>query len=115
MRLLKRAACLLIVSGAMVCQVVALPNAWAQDPIHKLGRGMVNALTGWLELPKHLNLGLQATNPIIGVGQEILQGVSMTVLRSGLGVYEILTFPIPLPKRFASPYERMELHDYAWE
>ena len=91
------------------------PAVWAQDPIHKMGRGMVNVLTGWLELPKHLNLGWQANNPITGVATGLMKGTGLALLRSGVGLYEAVTFPIPLPQGFASPYERMELSDYAWE
>ena len=90
-------------------------QAWAQDPIHKMGRGVVNLLTGWIEVPKQLHIGAQNENPVTGIGQGLLKGVSLTVLRLGTGVYEALTFPIPYPKDFASPYEQMELSDYAWE
>ena len=88
---------------------------WAQDPIHKMGRGVVNVLTGWIELPKQIHLGTQEDNPVIGVGSGLFKGVGLTVLRSGVGIFEALTFPIPYPKGFASPYEGMELNDYAWE
>ena len=90
-------------------------SAWAQDPIHKMGRGVVNLLTGWIEVPKQLHIGAQNENPVTGIGHGLLKGVSLTVLRLGTGVYEALTFPIPYPKDFASPYEQMELNDYAWE
>ena len=101
----------------MACSILvgAGSNAWAQDPIHKVGRGVVNVLTGWIEVPKQLHMGAQGENPIAGVGQGLLKGVSLTVLRLGTGVFEALTFPIPYPKDFASPYEQMELSDYAWE
>ena len=89
--------------------------AWAQDPIQKMGRGIVNVLTGWIELPKQIHLGMQEDNPITGVGKGLLKGASLTLLRGGVGIYEALTFPIPYPKGFASPYEHMELTDYAWE
>jgi putative exosortase-associated protein (TIGR04073 family) len=91
------------------------PAVWAQDPIHKMGRGMVNILTGWLELPKHLHLGTQASNPVTGMMTGLLKGAGLMLLRSGVGLYEAATFPLPVPKGFASPYERMELNDYAWE
>ena len=91
------------------------PAVWAQDPIHKMGRGMVNVLTGWLELPKYLQLGTQASNPMTGLAMGLMKGAGMTLLRSGVGLYETVTFPIPLPKGFASPYEQMALNDYAWE
>ena len=89
--------------------------AWAQDPIHKMGRGVVNVLTGWIELPKQVHMGSQEENPVTGFGWGLVKGAGLTVLRAGMGVYEALTFPIPYPKSFASPYEQMELPDYAWE
>ena len=91
-------------------------SAWAQDPIHKMGRGVVNVLTAWIEVPKQLQLGTQhADNMIAGVGRGLVKGMSMTLVRGGVGLYEALTFPIPIPKDFASPYERMQMDDYAWE
>jgi putative exosortase-associated protein (TIGR04073 family) len=89
--------------------------AWAQDPIHKMGRGVVNVLTGWIELPKQIQLGSQEDNPVVGLGRGLVRGVSLTVIRAGVGVFEALTFPLPYPKAYASPYEHMELNDYAWE
>ena len=103
---------LLALLGALVC---GHSDAWAQDPIHKAGRGVVNVLTGWIELPKQIHLGSQDPNPVSGLGWGLLKGVGLTVLRAGMGIYEALTFPIPYPKAFTSPYEQMELTDYAWE
>ena len=91
------------------------PQALAQDPIHKMGRGIVNVLTGWIELPKQVHEGGQEDNPVIGLGRGFLKGAGLAVLRSGIGVYEVVTFPLPYPKDFASPYERMDLPEYAWE
>ena len=85
------------------------------DPIHKMGRGVVNVLTGWIELPKQIHAGRQDENPIRGLGMGFLKGAGLTILRTGVGLYEALTFPIPYPRGFASPYESMELRDYAWQ
>ena len=93
----------------------ASPLAWAQDPIHKIGRGLVNVLTGWIELPKQIHLGSQEDHPVTGVGWGLVRGAGLTVLRGGVGIFEAVTFPIPYPKDFASPYERMAMPDYAWE
>ncbi len=90
-------------------------SVWAQDPIHKMGRGVVNVLTGWIEVPKNVHLGLQERNPVTGVGKGFAKGVGLTVLRGGVGLFEAMTFPIPYPKDYASPYESWELSDYAWE
>ncbi|MBI2104682.1 MAG: exosortase system-associated protein, TIGR04073 family [Candidatus Omnitrophica bacterium] len=103
--------------AALAISLVGLAGspAWAQDPIHKMGRGVANVLTGWIELPKQIHLGKQEDNPVAGIGWGLLKGAGLTVLRAGVGVYEAVTFPLPYPKGFASPYEQMELTDYAWE
>lgn len=90
-------------------------RTWAQDPIHKMGRGAVNVLTGWLELPKQFHMGTQEQNPVAGMCWGLLKGAGLTVVRAGVGIYEAVTFPLPYPKDYASPYELMELPDYAWE
>ena len=100
------------VIGAIL--VVPAP-AWAQDPIHKVGRGLVNVLTGWIELPKQVALGKQEENPLVGMSMGLVKGAGLTILRGGVGIFEVLTFPLPYPKDFASPYEQMEMPDYAWE
>ena len=100
--------------GACLAMAWAAP-AHAQDPIHKAGRGLTNVLTGWIELPRNFHQGSQEENPLTGAVAGLFKGASLTVLRMGIGVYEAITFPIPYPKAFASPYEQMELPDYAWE
>ena len=91
------------------------PPAMADDPIHKAGRGVVNILTCWIEMPKQLHLGAQEDNPIVGIGTGIGKGVSLTVLRLAMGAYEAVAFAIPYPRGYVSPYEEMQLPDYAWE
>ena len=111
--MMKRTACAMAIAAGIGLWLS--PPAWAQDPIHKMGRGVVNVLTGWIEVPKQIHLGIQEENPVTGVGWGILKGAGLTILRGGVGIYEALTFPIPYPKDFSSPYEQMELTDYAWE
>lgn len=91
------------------------PPAYAQDPIHKLGRGATNVLTCWIELPKNLHLGMQEQNPVLGIGSGLFKGVGLAATRLVLGAYEAVSFPIPFPKAYASPYEGLELTDYSWE
>ena len=91
------------------------PAAWAQDPIHKFGRGAVNVLTCWIELPKNFHLGMQEANPVLGVGGGVIKGIGLAATRFVLGAYEVVSFPVPYPKAYASPYEALELSDYSWE
>jgi len=105
----------MIIVGCSIGVMAVGGPVWAQDPIHKAGRGLVNVLTSWIELPKQIHLGTLEPNPLVGLGRGVLKGVSLTVLRIGVGLYEAVTFPIPYPKRFASPYESMAVTDYSWE
>ncbi len=91
------------------------PPVWAQDPIHKMGRGVVNLITGWVEVPKQMHRGRTDENPFKGFGGGLVRGAGLGLLRMGYGLYEMVSFPFPYPKDFASPYTEMELPDYAWQ
>lgn len=105
----------------MTLGLTAAPPAAAQDPIYqarpvdKLGRGVVNLLTGWIELPKQVHRGGQHPNRLVGLGRGLLRGAGLALLRSGVGLYETVTFAVPYPKGYASLYAQMELPDYAWK
>ncbi len=83
--------------------------------MEKFGRGLVNVATCWIELPKRMAAGGYEDNPWTGIGGGFLRGASLTLLRLGVGAYETLTFPVGYPNHYASPYEGMEMPDYAWE
>ncbi len=105
-----------LVAGFLVMALsIGHPSAYAQDPIHKMGRGIGNVLTCWIELPKNFHLGMQEANPVLGAGVGLLKGAGMAATRLVLGAYETVSFLVPYPKGYASPYEAIELPDYAWE
>lgn len=103
------------IAGLLLATFGCCHTLWAQDPIHKMGRGVVNVLTGWIEIPKHIHQGAQEDNPVVGLGRGLCKGTSLAALRVGVGLYETLTFPLPYPKDYASPYEPMAISDYAWD
>ena len=114
MRLHKRVSVCCFLVLASLLSVGSRP-AWAQDPIHKAGRGVVNILTGWLEVPKHFSLGKEEENPFLGMAWGVVKGTGLGLTRMVVGAYETVTFLIPYPHEYASPYEAMELPDYAWQ
>ena len=67
----------------------------------KLGRGAANFLTGWMEVP--LNIGYRytprdaATSMFTGAALGIMKGV----VRTGVGLYEVVTFFLPYPENYA--------------
>ena len=72
-----------------------------QPAFEKGGRGLSNVLFGWLEIPlnidrrysPHDNVGSMLTGTAVGV----FKGV----IRTGVGLYETVTFFLPYPENFA--------------
>ena len=105
-----------VITSVIVCGLIGgSSEVWAQDPIHKAGRGVVNVLTCWIELPKNIHFGPKEANTLLGDVWGLVRGTGLMATRLAVGAYEAVTFPIPYPKHFASPYEGLELPDYAWE
>lgn len=73
---------------------------FAQDPFTKLGRGVANTLTGWVELPKNIYDTSVEDNAFAGMTLGLAKGAGMTLVRTGAGIYEIATFPFPLPEDY---------------
>lgn len=65
----------------------------------KLGRGVVNGATGWMEVPKQTAIGGQEAG-VPGVVGGFFKGVAMGVARTVVGAVEIATFWAPVPERF---------------
>jgi putative exosortase-associated protein (TIGR04073 family) len=82
----------LILTAATIC--------FANDPFTKLGRGLANTLTGWVELPKNIYSTSVEDNPLAGVTLGLAKGAGMTLVRTGAGIFEIATFPFPLPEDY---------------
>lgn len=78
---------------------IATPS-FAQDATKKLGRGLVNIVTGWIELPKNIYDTSVESNPFAGITIGLAKGLGMTVVRTGAGIYETATFPFPLPQDY---------------
>jgi putative exosortase-associated protein (TIGR04073 family) len=83
----------------LVMLALATPG-YAQDATKKLGRGLVNILTGWVELPKNIYETSVESNPLAGLTIGLAKGLGMTVVRTGAGIYETVTFPFPLPQEY---------------
>jgi len=75
----------------------AAPQALAQTPVRKLGRGIANILSGFLEIPINIVDAAESEGYIASVTYGVVKGVAMTCLRTAVGVYETATFFVPLP------------------
>ncbi len=94
-----------IVKFLVVCLVITAmlgmaSYSYAQDPAKKLGRGLANILTGWVELPKNIYDTSVEENVLSGLTMGLAKGVGMSIVRTGAGVYETVTFPFPIPEDY---------------
>lgn len=89
-----------------VCAVVCMGSPiFADNGFVKLGRGMTNVVTGAGELIRQPVLMSEDYDPVTSFFGGICKGVLATVVRVSAGVYEIVTFPIPLPKGYEAIME----------
>ena len=79
-------------------------------PVDKLGRGLANMVTGVLALPGSIAEGAHengASGAAVGLGK----GIARTIARELVGVYEFVTFPLPVPRGYRPILEP----PYPWE
>ncbi|MFH1552405.1 MAG: exosortase system-associated protein, TIGR04073 family [Candidatus Omnitrophota bacterium] len=94
---MKKFVAILIVAGL----VLALTSpAYAGDAVKKLGRGLANVATSPLELFQGMGDAKTENGIFAGLTWGILKGTVDVVTRAAVGVYEIATFPIPMPKGY---------------
>lgn len=66
--------------------------------MHKLSRGAVGIVSAPLEYVNQYNVLAETRRPISGVVGTVLAGTAMTAKRLINGVYDVVTFPVDLPK-----------------
>ena len=109
------------IAGAVVAAVglCASPRAHAEvastPRIHtagdKLVRGLANFFTGFLEIPRNITIATNEDSVLTGWTVGLGMGLGYTVLRMGVGLYEVVTFPFPLP----ADYEPIVHPEFGWE
>lgn len=78
---------------------------------HKLIRGVANAITGWVEIPKQMYLRTTDGPFVVGSVQGVVEGIGMSFARTTAGLYEVATFAVPLPWH----YEPLFKPEYVWQ
>ena len=76
-------------------------TCFAQNMLRKLGRGLANITTGVIEIPKAVQETFYEEGPVAAGSWGLIDGVYKFFARTIVGVYEVLTFPIPLPADYA--------------
>jgi len=73
-------------------------NSDPGDALKKLGRGVANMLTFPLELPNQMTKINKSDGPVAALTYGFMKGCVAGVFRLIVGVYEVISFPIPLPE-----------------
>jgi len=67
----------------------------------KLGRGVSNALGGWLEVPLNIHKHYTANDTAASWFTGLAHGLFRGAVRTGVGLYETVTFFLPYPEDYA--------------
>ena len=94
-----------LLKGIIICVAVLMilnmaSASYAQDMGKKLYRGVVNIVTGWIEIPNNMYAITREQNIVAGVTLGLAKGCCTAIVRTGFGVYETLTFPFPIPEGY---------------
>ncbi len=112
---MKRLWMALLVSVVLVS--VPVMAAFAEEVIppaaaQKAVRGLANTGLGVVvELPKTVYYDTLEDGPLYGLTVGVLEGLSWGIARTLVGVYEIVTFPFPIPEGYRPIYKP----DYPYE
>ena len=91
---MKRIACLILVI-ALITGITT--SGYAQNPPVKLGRGILNTLTGFWEVPSQMLRTCKNEGVPKGLTIGLAKGIAWGLYRTVAGLYEIVTFVIPIP------------------
>jgi putative exosortase-associated protein (TIGR04073 family) len=84
--------------------------ARADTPLHKAGRGLAAMTTPFLEIPGNIKQTTEREGAPAGWTEGFAKGLGMFIMRPPVGVYELLTAPIPAP----SNYKAILKPEYPW-
>lgn len=75
----------------------SVKSVFADDCLTKAGRGIANVATGWLEVPKEVAKQTEKAGDIAGFFVAPIKGIAKGLGRTLAGVYDVVTFLIPIP------------------
>jgi putative exosortase-associated protein (TIGR04073 family) len=72
----------------------------ADTPLRKAGRGLAAITTPFLEIPGNIKQTTEREGAPAGWTEGFAKGLGMAIMRPPIGVYELITAPIPAPSNF---------------
>ena len=98
---MRRIVSLAIILVFIVVIFVPQSPCFAQNMLRKLGRGVGNVTTSVFEIPKSIQEIFYDEGPLAAGTYGILDGIYKFLVRTVVGAYEIVSFPIPIPGDYA--------------
>ena len=83
--------------GAALAQAGTDDPPAGQNPLRKLGRGFANVLFGFIEIPNQYTKAVAEHGGASGITYGVPKGFVRWIGREFVGVFEIVTFPAPVP------------------
>ena len=96
-------ACFFVLAQGLQAEegINAQQGLYVEDnPASKLGRGITNVILSPGEYFVQTAKLMESHDPLTAYFGGLLQGTCKMVERIGGGIYEIATFPIPIPKKY---------------
>lgn len=90
-----------IILLSLVVVLLFSGTSYADNALTKLGRGVCNVITCPFEIIHRMGEANDERGPFAGLTWGLLDGIYKMGLRAIVGVYEVATFPIPLPAGYA--------------
>ncbi len=87
-------ASFLILAVSSTCFAQAKAGATEASPMTKLGNGLANVLTGWMEIPRCIGETSKEENLFAGLTIGTLKGLCYFMGRTLVGVIDTVTFVI---------------------
>ncbi len=101
---------LFISAGSAVAEEVLAEDV-IQEMSTKLNRGLMNTMTGWVELPRQIIKSGHEKSWWVALPVGIPAGAMMAVGRTGVGVFEALLFIVPID----NSYDPILEPAYVWQ
>ena len=92
-------SCLFVLLFVFISVSIATPS-YANGPFKKLGRGLANTATGWIEFFVTVQESCEKHDYIGGLFYGIPTGIVKALIRTSIGLYETVTFAIPIPNDY---------------
>lgn len=105
-RLIVMGFALVTLASSQVAAASAEEWAGPAAASRKAVRGLANSGLGVIvEPPKTVYYGTLEDGPLYGLTVGVLEGLSWGIARTLVGVYEVVTFPFPIPEGYRPIYQ----------